>query len=120
MFCAWFCTFCSMCHANGCPKIWGGDPEVPCKHTTLAQSMGITYETGVDEPIHPDFLVGSRFVEVGMGEGCHSGCKVYADPRSNVKVLAHNRVYGCNITAGFLRAEAQVYVRLPPYVDLLV
>ena len=57
-------------------------------------SVKPTYETGIDEPIHPDFMVASRFIEVAMGN-CAYGCKIYADPRSNVKVLAHNRVYGC-------------------------
>lgn len=53
-----------------------------------------TYETGIDEAIHPDFMVSTRFIEIAMGD-CVYGCKIYADPRSNVKVLAHNKVYGC-------------------------
>ena len=31
--------------------------------------------------------------EVALGP---CGCKVYADPRSAVRVLAHNSAYGCN------------------------
>lgn len=57
-----------------------------------------TYETGTDEPLHPDFMVASRFVEVAMSH-CRAGCKVYADPRSNVKVLGHAKVYGCDVTS---------------------
>lgn len=57
-------------------------------------SVTPTYETGINEPIHPDFMVSSRFIEIALGN-CVYGCKIYADPRSNVKVLAHNRVYGC-------------------------
>jgi hypothetical protein len=70
------------------------------------QEIDFTYETGIDEPIHPDFMVASRFIEVGLGNMCDYGCKIYADPRSNVRVLAHYSIYGCNITAGFLRTEA--------------
>lgn len=65
----------------------------------------VTYETGVDEPIHPDFMVASRFIEVGMGNNCDYGCKIYADPRSNVKVLAHNRVYGCDVSKAEIVTE---------------
>jgi hypothetical protein len=57
----------------------------------------ITYETGINEPIHPDFSIAIRFEEVAMSD-CKYGCKIYADPRSRVRVLAHNRVYGCTVT----------------------
>ena len=57
----------------------------------------ITYEAGINEPVHPDFSVAMRFEEVAMSS-CPSGCKIYADPRSRVRVLAHNRVYGCTVT----------------------
>jgi hypothetical protein len=53
-----------------------------------------TYETGVDEPLHPDFMVASRFIEVAMSD-CEYGCKIYADPLSRVNVLGHAKVYGC-------------------------
>jgi len=57
----------------------------------------ITYEVGINEPVHPDFPIAMRFEEVAMSD-CKNGCKIYADPRSRVRVLAHNRVYGCTVT----------------------
>lgn len=54
----------------------------------------VTYEVSHTEPVHPDPTVRSRFIEVAIGK-CGFGCKIYADPRSNVKVLAHNSAYGC-------------------------
>jgi hypothetical protein len=54
----------------------------------------ITYETGTREAIHPDPEVAARFVEVAMSN-CPYGCKIYADPLSRVRVLFHNRTYGC-------------------------
>lgn len=54
----------------------------------------ITYETGTAEPLHPDPSVASRMHEVAMSN-CPYGCKIYADPLSRVRVLAHNRNYGC-------------------------
>lgn len=56
--------------------------------------MRITYETSINEPIHPDMSVRSRMTEVALSD-CEFGCKIYADPKSNVRVLAHNAVYGC-------------------------
>lgn len=60
-------------------------------------SVAITYEAGVDEPVHPDFSVAMRLEEVALSD-CTCGCKIYADPRSQLRVLAHNRVYGCTVT----------------------
>lgn len=57
----------------------------------------ITYEVGINEPPHPDFSVASRLEEVAMSS-CPSGCKIYGDPRSRVRVLAHSRIYGCTVT----------------------
>ncbi len=62
------------------------------------ETMSFTYETGTDEPLHPDFMVASRFIEVAMST-CKAGCKIYADPRSNVRVLGHAKVYGCDVTS---------------------
>lgn len=56
--------------------------------------MTITYTTGTKEPIHPDMAVAARFREVALSD-CQFGCKVYADPRSAVRVVAHNSAYGC-------------------------
>lgn len=56
--------------------------------------MNITYETSINEPIHPDFSVRCRMTEIALSD-CEFGCKIYADPRSNLRVLAHNAVYGC-------------------------
>lgn len=55
----------------------------------------ITYEVNIGvEPIHPDPNVALRFVEVAMSD-CAFGCKIFADPLSSVKVLAHQPIYGC-------------------------
>lgn len=56
--------------------------------------MDITYETSINEPIHPDMSVRIRMTEVALSD-CEFGCKIYADPRSNLRVLAHNATYGC-------------------------
>jgi hypothetical protein len=55
----------------------------------------ITYEVGVNEPVHPDLSIALRMREHAMSN-CEFGCKIYADPLSRVRVLAHNRTYGCN------------------------
>ena len=60
-------------------------------------SLTPTYETGTDEPIHPDVFVSSRFIEVAISD-CQYGCKIYADPMSRVNVLGHNGTYGCTLT----------------------
>lgn len=57
-------------------------------------NLPVTYEVGHAEPLHPDPQVASRMHEVAIG-ACPLGCKVYADPRSNLRVLAHNTNYGC-------------------------
>lgn len=57
----------------------------------------VTYEAGINEPVHPDFSIVMRMEEVAIS-GCTSGCKIYADPDSRLRVLAHNRVYGCTVT----------------------
>lgn len=59
--------------------------------------MHVTWETGVDEPLHPDPAVASRFIEVAMSN-CEFGCKIYADPLSRVNILGHYAVYGCRKT----------------------
>ena len=56
--------------------------------------MKITYEVGIHEKPHPDDNVVSRLTEVALSD-CEFGCKVYADPRSNLRVLAHSAIYGC-------------------------
>lgn len=58
----------------------------------------LTYEVGISEPLHPDPMVASRFVEIGIDNSCGFGCKIYADPMSSVLVLAHNSAYGCRRT----------------------
>jgi len=62
----------------------------------------ITYVSGIDEPLHPDFSVEMRMEEVAISD-CKYGCKIYADPRSRVRVLSHNRAYGCTITRGDIK-----------------
>lgn len=54
----------------------------------------VTYEVSINEPLHPDPTVATRMREFALGD-CGFGCKVYADPRSDVRVLAHNSTYGC-------------------------
>lgn len=93
--CNWHCVLCKMCHANACPKLWGGVSEIPCGHEENPMiTTDVTYETGIDEMPHPDFTVIDRLIEVAISD-CECGCKIYADPRSNMKVLAHSAVYGC-------------------------
>ena len=55
----------------------------------------VTYEVSGDQPLHPDPDVVSRMREIAISNDCGFGCKIYADPLSNVRVLAHNRNYGC-------------------------
>lgn len=56
----------------------------------------ITYEVGHDQPLHPDPQVASRMVEYRISTSCPLyGCKIYKDPWSEVRVLAHNSAYGC-------------------------
>ena len=31
--CVWFCSVCAACHANACPTLWSGQPEVRCDHS---------------------------------------------------------------------------------------
>jgi hypothetical protein len=54
----------------------------------------ITYEVGIDELLHPDPSIRQRFREVALSD-CEHGCKIFADPLSSVRVLAHERIYGC-------------------------
>jgi hypothetical protein len=63
-----------------------------------------TYEVGIDEPPHPDQDIAQRFVEVAMSD-CKYGCKIYADPYSEVRVLVHSAVYGCRKTMAELAEE---------------
>lgn len=55
----------------------------------------VTYSVSSTEPLHSDASVVVRMVEVGISRSCGFGCKIYADPRSNVRVLAHASAYGC-------------------------
>lgn len=64
----------------------------------MYDELPITYEVSTNEPVHPDPLVATRFTEVRIPRAdrtCEFGCKVYGDPKSNVRVLAHHNVYGC-------------------------
>jgi hypothetical protein len=60
----------------------------------MMEKIEITYEVSHTEPIHPDPQVACRFREFAIGN-CGYGCKIYKDPLSEVKVLAHNSNYGC-------------------------
>ena len=53
-----------------------------------------TWTVSHNEPLHPDPTVVARMREVAIS-ACPLGCKIYADPLSNARVLAHNSNYGC-------------------------
>lgn len=53
-----------------------------------------TYEVSHGQPLHPDWEVAIRLVEADLSN-CEFGCKIYKDPRSSVRILAHNAIYGC-------------------------
>lgn len=59
-----------------------------------AKPAPITYEVSTDEPLHPDQAIADRMYEHGLST-CKYGCKVYADPWSHIRVVAHDRAYGC-------------------------
>lgn len=63
--------------------------------TVFMPDLPVTYEVGSMEVMHPDPDVRARMREVGMTKTCGYGCKIYGDPLSNVRVLAHNSAYGC-------------------------
>lgn len=85
-----------------------------------------TYEVGTDEPPHPDMDIAARFIEVAISD-CKYGCKIYADPFSEVRVLVHSAVYGCRKTMEALakdREDGKIRpgdtVEFDPYDDELV
>lgn len=65
----------------------------------MYDTLPVTYEVAHNEPVHPDPDVAMRFTEVRLADThestCSHGCKVYGDPKSNVRVLWHNSNYGC-------------------------
>lgn len=63
-----------------------------------------TYETGVDEAIHPDREIAAGMSEIGLSE-CPYGCKLYKHPRADVIVLSHNSSYGCKRTKSRIVSE---------------
>jgi hypothetical protein len=65
-----------------------------------------TYEVGTDEPPHPDQDIAQRFVEIAISD-CKYGCKIYADPFSEVRVLVHSRIYGCDKTMAKLEEQRE-------------
>ena len=58
--------------------------------------LPITYEVSIGEKPHPDDAVVRRLYEESISD-CNHGCKVYADPRSNVRILIHSAIYGCRL-----------------------
>lgn len=60
----------------------------------MSQPIQITYTVSCNEPIHPDPYIAMRMKEIAVSD-CEYGCKIYADPKSAVRVLAHNSTYGC-------------------------
>lgn len=84
----------------------------------MFERIDFTYEAGTDEPVHPDMTICWRFVEVGMS-GCEYGCKIYADPKSNVRVLKHYKGYGCNVMSSQLKYEDDV-IKVEFRIDELV
>jgi hypothetical protein len=85
-------------HAQGCKYPWV-DPDQFKIHSNFVHEPDrpFTYEAGVDEPVHPDFSIVMRMEEVAISD-CNYGCKIYADTRSRLRVLAHSRAYGCTVT----------------------
>lgn len=63
-----------------------------------------TYEVGVDEAPHPDRDVVARFVEIAVSH-CKYGCKIYADPYSEIRALVHSSVFGCRRTVADINDE---------------
>jgi hypothetical protein len=62
----------------------------------ISRDIPITYEVSHNEPLHPDPNIAGRMYEVGITNRCKFGCKIYADPWSDVRVVAHNSAYGCD------------------------
>lgn len=60
----------------------------------MQPSLAVTYEVSTNEKPHPDDNVVRRLQEVALSD-CAYGCKIYEDPRSNVRILIHSAVYGC-------------------------
>lgn len=84
-----------------------------------------TYEVGIDEAPHPDRDVVARFVEIAVSH-CKYGCKIYADPYSEIRALVHSSVFGCRRTVADIndREEGEVHVgdtvAFASYADPLV
>jgi hypothetical protein len=70
-----------------------------------------TYEVGIDEAPHPDRDVVARFVEIATSH-CKYGCKIYADPYSEIRALVHSSVFGCKRTVADIndREEGDIHV----------
>ncbi len=70
-----------------------------------------TYEVGIDEAPHPDRDVVARFVEICTSH-CKYGCKIYADPYSEIRALVHSSVFGCKRTVEEInsREEGDIHV----------
>jgi hypothetical protein len=84
----------------------------------MFERKDFTYEAGTDEAIHPDTTICWRFIEVAMSD-CEFGCKIYADPRSNVRVLKHYAGYGCDSTKLAIDTEMEFH-RADAVVDQMV
>lgn len=69
--------------------------------------ISVTYEVGIDEPVHPDPSIALRMNEFAMSD-CKYGCKIYKDPISGILVLAHNRIYGCGTTHAHIKEKEQL------------
>jgi len=70
----------------------------------VQEKREFTYETGVDEPIHPSMEIRSEMTEVGLSS-CPHGCKIYKHPRAAVLILSHNASYGCKRTREDILAD---------------
>ena len=62
----------------------------------MEEDKSFTWEVSWNEPLHPDPTVVARMREVAIGHA-QFGCKIYADPQSNARILAHNSAYGCRL-----------------------
>lgn len=86
-------------------------PMVPEGVHARNPSPYFTYEVGVDEAPHPDNDVVARFVEIATSH-CKYGCKIYADPYSEIRALVHSSVFGCRRTIAEINTREADEVRV--------
>jgi hypothetical protein len=83
---------------------------------TRNPSPYFTYEVGIDEAPHPDVDVAERFVEICVSH-CKYGCKIYADPYSEIRVLVHSAFFGCRRTVAEINKREEGDIRVGDTVE---